>query len=139
VFQKHKAEKAVKEREAALARWTQERDGYAHLVDLAAGFAGATTTEIMLKPGEALFYKVTSTSLVEERAGKGHYQGGSTGVSVPIGSVHGRSVRYRVGATRGHYVQGAPAPTAVDTGTTFITNQRVIFQGASRDRSVTPR
>lgn len=134
MFQKHKAEKAVKEREAALARWTQERDGYAHLVDLAAGFAGATTTEIMLKPGEALFYKVTSTSLVEERAGKGHYQGGSTGVSVPIGSVHGRSVRYRVGATRGHYVQGAPAPTAVDTGTTFITNQRVIFQGARQTR-----
>jgi hypothetical protein len=51
-----------------------------------------------------------------------------------VGSIGGRSVRYRVGTTQGHYVQGAPTPTAVDTGTVYITNQRVIFQGAKQTR-----
>jgi hypothetical protein len=55
-------------------------------------------------------------------------------VSIPIGSIHGRSVRYRVGATRGHYVQGASTPTAIDTGTVFITNKRVVFAGARQTR-----
>jgi hypothetical protein len=43
-------------------------------------------------------------------------------------------VRYRVGASRGHYVRGAPAPTAIDTGTAFITNKRVIFEGSRQTR-----
>jgi hypothetical protein len=88
----------------------------------------------MLKSGETLFCKVTNVSLVEERRGKGHYQGGSTGFSIPVGSVGGRSVRYRIGASRGHYVQGAPSPTAIDTGTMFVTNQRVVFRGTKQTR-----
>lgn len=134
MFEKHKAEKAAKEHEAAVARWTQERDGYAHLLQLAEEFSGSVTTEIMLKAGEALFYKVTNSSLVEDRSSKGHYQGASAGVSIPIGSVNGRSVRYRVGASRGHYVQGTPVPTAIDTGTTYVTNQRIVFQGPKQSR-----
>ncbi len=43
-------------------------------------------------------------------------------------------MRYRVGQTRGHYEQGTPTPTAIDTGTVFITNKRVIFQGAKQTR-----
>ena len=35
------------------------------------------------------------------------------------------------GRHRGHYVQGTPAPTAVDTGTTFITSSRVVFHGVN--------
>ncbi len=46
-------------------------------------------------------------------------------------------MRYRVGATRGHYVQGTPHPTAIDTGTVFVTNHRVIFQGANQTRECT--
>lgn len=134
MFQKHKAEKAAKQQQSALASWQQLRDGYAHLLEVAQGFDGASTDEIMLKGGEALFYKVTSCALVEERRGPGHYQGGSTGVSIPIGSLGGRSVRYRVGANRGHFVQGAPVPTAIDTGTVFITNQRVVFAGNKQTR-----
>ena len=134
MFQKHRAEKAAEAQQNALDDWQQQRDGYAHLLDVAQHFSGSPTNEIMLKPGEALFYKVTGTGLIEERKGKGHYQGGSTGVSIPIGTLHGRSVRYRVGVNRGHYVQGAPVQTAVDTGTTFITNQRVVFQGAKQTR-----
>ena len=134
MFEKRKAEKAAKELAAALATWTHERDGYAQLLEVAKHFPGSATDDILLKPGEALFYSVTGSALIEERKGKGTYHGGSAGVSIPIGSIHGRSVRYRVGATRGHYVQGAPVQTAVDRGTTYITNQRVVFQGAKQTR-----
>jgi hypothetical protein len=51
-----------------------------------------------------------------------------------VAAVHGRTIRYRVGETRGHLVQGAPVPTAIDRGTVYITNQRVIFQGAKQTR-----
>jgi hypothetical protein len=134
VFEKHKAEKAAREYQAALTNWQRLHDGYAHLLEVAQGFDGAVTDELMLKSGEALFYKVTGCALVEDRRSTGHYQGGSTGVSIPIGSLGGRSVRYRVGASRGHYVQGASVPTAIDTGNVFITNHRVVFAGNGATR-----
>lgn len=134
MFEKRHEKKAAKDYEETLAKWQAERDGYAELLQLAEGFAGTTTSDIVLGPGEALFFKVTGAGLIEERAGKGHWQGGSAGVSVPIGSIGGRSVRYRVGATRGHYVQGAPVLTAIDHGTVFITNRRVVFSGARQTR-----
>ena len=34
----------------------------------------------------------------------------------------------------GHYVQGTSAPAAIDRGTVYVTNQRVIFQGAKQTR-----
>jgi len=134
VFEKHREKKAAEEYQEALAQWKQQRDGYAHFLEVATGFSGSASTEIMLGKGEALFYKVTGAALIEERRGAGHFQAGSSGVSIPIGSIHGRSVRYRVGTTRGHYVQGAPTLTAIDSGTVFITNRRVIFQGAKQTR-----
>ena len=134
MFEKHKAEKAAKEYREALAHWQSLRDGYAHLLEVAQQFQGEATEEIMLKAGEALFYKVTNTSLIEERRGQGHYQGGSTGFSIPVATIGGHAVRYHIGATRGTYVQGAPIMTDVDIGTTFITNQRVIFEGKKQTR-----
>ena len=101
------------------------------------GFAGSQSNAIVLAPGESLFYTVTNAGLVEERAGKGHWQGGSAGVSVPIGHVGGRSVRYRAGATRGHYVQGAPTMTTIDRGTVYVTNRRVVFAGGRQTRECT--
>jgi hypothetical protein len=137
VFEKHKAKKAAVAYKAALAEWTAQRDNYAELLELAKTFDGSACNEIMLGAGEALFLKATNTALVEDRRGQGHYEGHSTGVSVPIGSIGGRSVRYRVGANKGHYVQGSPTPTAIDTGTLFITNKRVIFQGSKQTRECT--
>jgi hypothetical protein len=134
MFEKHKAEKAAKEYREALAHWQTLRDGYAHLLELAQQFQGEATDEVMLKSGEALFYKVTNTSLIEERRAPGHYTGGSTGFSIPVATVGGHAVRYHIGATRGTYVQGAPIMTGVDTGTTYITNQRVIFEGGKQTR-----
>ncbi|MHB8334845.1 MAG: hypothetical protein ACYDEH_08130 [Acidimicrobiales bacterium] len=58
--------------------------------------------------------------------------GSVPGILIPIHSIKGRSVRYRVGAARGHYVQSEPQATSVDHGTLSITNQRVVYQGATR-------
>lgn len=134
MFEDHKAKKVVKVHNAAFAAWRAEREAQADLLNTAKTSTGSGGDSIMLKPGEAVFAKVTNTSLIEERKGAGHYQGRSQGVSIPIGSFGGRSVRYRVGVNKGHFVSGTPIPTAIDTGTTYITNQRVIFQGGKQTR-----
>jgi hypothetical protein len=139
VFHKHREKKAEAAYQEALARWQAQRDGYAELLELAKTFNGVGSDEIMLGSDEALFYKVTGASLIEERRGAGHYEGRSSGFSVPVGSIGGRTVRYHVGSSRGHFVQGTPAPTAIDTGTAFITNKRVIFEGAHQTRSAISR
>lgn len=118
--------------EKALARWSEQRSAAAHLVDVATNFTGTTTDELMLKSGEAVFASISNASLMGEHKGAGHWEGRSSGVSIPIGSLGGRTVRYHVGATRGHYVQGAPVAAALDTGTFFVTNQRAVFVGAKR-------
>jgi len=71
---------------------------------------------------------------VEERRGRGAYVGHSQGISLPVARIGGRQIRYRVGATKGHYVQGDLAPTAVDTGTMYVTSSRVVFRGSAQTR-----
>jgi hypothetical protein len=127
VFGRGKAQKAAE-------HWQAQRDEYAELLQIAMTFNGSASSDLMLSASEALFYKVTGVSLIESRSTRGHYQGGSQGISIPIGSIGGRSVRYRVGSSRGHYVQGASVPTAIDHGTVYITNKRVIFAGAKQTR-----
>ncbi len=134
MFEAHREKKAEKAYEAALARWTEQRAEYAALLEVATSFEGDETDEILLRNGERLFFEVTGASLVEERRGPGHYEGASSGLSIPVATIGGRSVRYRVGASRGHYVAGTPSPTAVDTGTVFLTNERVVFTGSSSTR-----
>ena len=135
MFERHHAKKQAEAYTAALGSWQAERDADAALVTLARTFAGETSAEgLVLKRGEALFATVSSVGLIEERRVGGHWQSGSQGVSIPIGSLGGRTVRYHVGATRGHYVQGTPAPIAIDTGTVFVTDQRVVFTGQSQTR-----
>ncbi|MHB1487533.1 MAG: hypothetical protein ACYCS7_06275 [Acidimicrobiales bacterium] len=134
MFERHHDKKVVKEFDDKLSHWQTRRDGYANYLELAKSYEGEASSEIMLKPSEAVFAQVTSGSLVEDRRGPGHWQGGSAGISVPVGSIGGHSVRYRVGATRGHYAQGTPTPTAIDTGTVYVTNRRVVFQGVKQTR-----
>jgi hypothetical protein len=134
VFRHHQEKKAAKEYEASLTAWQPNRDAYAELVATAQSFNGVSSSEIMLKPGEAVFATVTSATLVEDRRGAGQWQGRSQGFSIPVGSLGGRSIRYHIGNTRGHFVQGAPTPTAIDQGTLFITNKRVVFQGSKQTR-----
>lgn len=132
MFEGHKEKKAQDEYEAALGRWNHHMGELQSLIAVLDGNQVLSDPGVMLKPGEVAVAKVTNVGLVEERKGAGHWQGGSQGVSIPIGSLKGRSVRYRVGTTRGHYVQGAPTPTAVDHGTMTITNQRIVYQGTSK-------
>jgi hypothetical protein len=134
VFEDHRAKKAVKEHQEAVSRWQAERDGAAELLTLARTFEGEGSSEILLGSGELLFCKVMGAALIEERRGSGHYQGRSQGVSIPVASIGGRSIRYHVGANKGTFVQGTPVVTAIDTGTVFISNKRVIFQGTKQTR-----
>ncbi len=129
-----KAKRAEKAYESALAAWQTEHDGFAEMLETARTYQGDASSELLLKPGERVFFTVTGASLIEDRAGPGHWAGHSQGVSIPIGSIGGRSVRYRVGATKGHYVQGTPSPTAIDIGTVHVTDQRVVFQGSKQTR-----
>jgi hypothetical protein len=134
MFERRRERKAAARYEAARASWQRQRDGQAAALALAQTFTGEPTTELLLHRGEALVAKITNVGLVEERKGPGHWQGGSSGVSIPVGSLGGHAVRYHVGATRGHYVQGTPHPTAIDTGTVFVTNQRLVFTGHAQTR-----
>jgi hypothetical protein len=69
----------------------------------------SATSDLMLSSGEAVVYTVTGCSLVEDRRGRGHYEGHSSGACpVPVGKIGGRPGRYRVGASKGHYVHGSP-------------------------------
>lgn len=129
-----KTKRAAKEHEEDVARWQAQRDGVAELVAVAQTFEGEGSAEIMLGQGEALFCKVMGAALIEERRGAGHFQGTSQGVSIPVGRIGGQSIRYRVGANKGTFVQGTPVSTAIDTGSFFITNMRVIFQGKKQTR-----
>ncbi len=134
MFERHRERHAAKEYQRELTEWQQQRDGYAERLQIARTYAGELSSELMLKPGEKVFGGLAGASLVEERRGAGQWQGRSSGISFPVGSLGGHSVRYRVGGTTGHYVQGAPTPTAIDTGTVYITNMRVIFQGTRQTR-----
>jgi hypothetical protein len=134
VFEKHRAREAAKAYQQALSEWQAQRDGYAELLQVAESFTGVGSDQLILKAGEAIFFTVTGAALVEERRGPGEWKGHSQGFSIPVGSIHGRSIRYRVGATRGHLVQGAPVTTAIDRGAVYITNQRVIFEGGKQTR-----
>ena len=134
MFEKHRAKKAAKDYPKALQRWQAERDECAHLLEVARGYRGITTSDVSLKPGEALLATLTHASLIEDRQSRGHWESRSSGWSFPVASVGGRSVRYHVGVSRGHYISGQPVPSAIDQGTVLITNQRVIFQGTRQTR-----
>lgn len=129
MFEKHHEKKLEKHYEEELEHWRAERQGYAALLQLAESFKGVAIDEIVLGPGEALFYKVSGAALLDSRSA-GHWEGASSGFSVPIGG----GVRYRVGATRGHYVQGEPVLAAIDHGTVYVTNRRVVFIGPKQTR-----
>lgn len=134
MFEKLRAKRAAMQYRDELALWQSRHDATSELLTLAQTYEGVPSSDILLKPGEAVFAAVQGAALIDDRRGAGQWQGRSSGVSVPIGSIGGHSIRYHVGGTRGHYVQGAALPTAIDVGTVFVTNQRVIFQGAKQTR-----
>jgi hypothetical protein len=122
--------------QAALAQWNEVEDHLEGCQTEAKTFEGTKPEEteglsLVTKPGERIFLLIQEAALVESRRGAGSWQGTSQGFSFPIGNT---GVRYRVGGTRGHYVPGNETPTAIDTGTVTITDQRVVFQGPKQTR-----
>ena len=134
MFDKHRAKVAAEAYAKALGEWQGQRDGMAELIQTAETFEGVASNDVMLRDSERLFLTVAGAALVGERRLPGQWKGKSQGFSIPVGSIGGRSIRYRTGTSRGHLVQGAVVPAAVDTGTVFVTNQRVIFQGKKQTR-----
>jgi hypothetical protein len=133
-FESRRIKKSISEYQARFATWQEERNACAERLALAKSYHGEQSTQIILKRGEAVYAAISGASLIEDRRGAGQWRGRSSGFSFPIASVGGRSIRYRTGSTRGHYVQGAPIPTAIDVGTLYVTNQRAVFQGAKQTR-----
>jgi hypothetical protein len=147
MFEKHKQHKAqvAAERTAQAAeRAAQEAARAATQIDALLGWCIDRTRELIeqpssgpsvslpLKAGERAVYELTGAQLVEPRRGSGHWQSGTQGVSVRIPGT--RTARYRVGSTRGHYVQGEEKPTVIDTGTLTITTKRAVFLGSKQSR-----
>jgi len=132
VFEKSKAKKAEAAYQTALATWQHEHDELSAILETARTRSGQPSATVMLKKGEAVFATIGGVGLVEMRRGAGHYAGHSQGVSIPIGSLGGRSVRYRVGVQKGHFVQGAPQQQSVDQGQLIVTNQRLVFLGKAK-------
>jgi hypothetical protein len=123
--------------EDRLAVWEREDRHLAELCELAHRFRGDTAdqierTPIALKAGERVYAIVNGAQLIEPRSPGGHWEGGSQGISVRIPGT--RSARYRVGATRGHYVRATEEETPIDTGTAVVTDRRVAFAGAKQAR-----
>ncbi len=111
------------ERQAKLAMWAHHLEDLKSLLATASGNSAVSDVAVMLKHDEIAVAQATNISLIEDRRGAGQWQGASQGVSFPIGKIAGHSIRYRVGSSRGHYIQGASVATAVDVGTLTITNQ----------------
>jgi hypothetical protein len=119
--------------DAAHAQWQSNLSDLEEMLAQAQQFHGDSSSEILLKSGERQYVAIAG-SVVEDRAGQRTFVGGSQGVSIPIGSIGGRSVRYRVGRMKGHVVQAPPVATAIDQGRIIVTNQRVVFQGIKQTR-----
>jgi hypothetical protein len=130
--------RAAKHQAKDLARqqkeWADEQDAMDRAVatvqSLAAG--NGLSVGLILKPGEQAVW-VGNGQLVEPKRGPGHYAGGSQGFSFRVA----KGVRYRVGASRGHFIPGDEVQTVIDQGTVTVTTQRVVFTGSKATREWT--
>ena len=132
-----KAAKAAElEQEVAEAE-AQHRATLVEHLEEAKNFAGADISEVPDCPlhvhtGERVYLNGQGAHLIEPRRAPGHYEGGSQGFSVRVPGT--KSMRYRVGATRGTFVQGDEQPTSIDEGAFVITDQRAVFIGNTQTR-----
>lgn len=111
--------------------WQAEEDHLqALLVDAQTNIGVHAGVPLALKKNERVFQVLTGAVLIEPKRLPGQWQGRSKGMSFHIA----KGVNYRIGATKGHYVQGDEVPSPIDTGSVTITDQRVVFQGAKATR-----
>lgn len=128
-------EAALRKHRSSLAEWKRERADLEYAVACAEALAEgrsmvpAQESTIRMRRGEHLLW-IGSGGLVEPKRQPGRYQGGSAGVSVPVGA----GVRVRVGQHRGNFIPGDVQQTVVDRGTVAVTSKRVIFSGELKNR-----
>ncbi len=134
MFEKHKAHLAEEAAAAATARQAQLA-GYLETARTFDGFDAGSFPSVALKAGERGYFSITGVALIEARRAAGHWEGHSQGVSIPVPGM--RSVRYRVGATKGRFVPGPEVPTPVDHGTFALTSHRAVFVGSAQTREWT--
>ncbi len=107
MFEDHKAKKAAKEHEDAVAAWQADREAQADLLEHGQDerrrwrrFNHAESWERLCSPRSRTPRSLRTVGVL------GHYQGHSQGVSIPVANFGGRSIRYRVGVNKGHFVPG---------------------------------
>jgi len=136
---KHRSEHRDSEAEAAaLDGREHEAERLEALLETARVFRGYTADELpegvefVLHHDERVFGVFTNALLVEPRSSGGRWVGRSQGVSIRVPGT--RSMRYRVGQAKGHYVRDEDRPTPIDTGVAVITDHRVVFTGPKQNR-----
>jgi len=102
---------------------------------IADGTFADANSRVALKKGERAIYSLDNVGLVESRRGASHWQGRSQGVSVHIPGT--KSMRYRVGQTKGTVVAGEEKPTVIDSGSVSVTTTRAVFVGSKQTREWT--
>jgi hypothetical protein len=123
------AEKASAEAERHLDALSAEANRAFEAFDIAQLTTEVTRVPgVALKKGEVAYLIMDGVGLVEPRRAPSQWVGGSQGVSFKIA----KGMRYHVGRTRGHVVQGEERPTVIDTGVGVVTNQRMLFVGGKR-------
>jgi hypothetical protein len=88
------------------------------------------TTGFLPEEGESVHWACPA-ALYEEKVIRRYYEGGYSGVSIPIV----RGVRWNVGGYRGHPVVQS-GMVATDTGRLFVSDGRVVYVGGQRSFSI---
>lgn len=101
------------------------------LRQIQSGILPTCHTNIILKKGEVAHFSYFA-DLIEERAVRGRYQGGSAGVSFRVA----KGVSFRVGQSRGTY-KSDREPVAVSSGKLIVTNKRIVFDGDKKGFNIT--
>ena len=109
----------------------QVLDKHKVLRQIQSGVLPTCHTNIILKKGEVAHFSYFA-DLIEERAVRGRYQGGSAGVSFRVA----KGVNFRVGQSRGTY-HSDREPVAVSSGKLIVTNKRIIFDGDKKGFNIT--
>ncbi len=137
MFEKQKREREERRRAAEQTATDQQLSELEERLDTVRHFVGVRSGEgpdvpIVLKRDEHMLASLQGASLIEPRRSGGQWEGRSQGVSVHVPGT--RSMRYRVGASKGHFVQGEEVPTPIDSGTFTITDRRAVFAGVKQTR-----
>lgn len=124
--------KATEELEKRLASWRSDLS----IAERALRFASdekpsAAGAPVMLKAGET-WWQSFPVQLIEDRV-QTSWTSGHQGLSIPVAKIGGRSVRYSVGASKGH-VDRTTVATAVDQGSLIVTSGRLLFLGQKQSR-----